>query len=133
MSGCIKHFVFNNEETDRSGMSSNVPDRAAKELYYKPFAAAVDAGVGSAMCSYNRVNGTWACEDANTLNEIKSVLGFDGFMMSDWGATHSTVPAALAGLDQQMPDNSFFGANLSAAIAAGAVPQSRLDDMVLRM
>jgi beta-glucosidase len=52
---------------------------------------------------------------------------------SDWGATHSTVPAALAGLDQQMPDNSFFGANLSAAIAAGAVPQSRLDDMVLRM
>ena len=49
VSGCIKHFVFNNEETDRSGMSSNVPDRAAKELYYKPFAAAVDAGVGSAM------------------------------------------------------------------------------------
>jgi beta-glucosidase len=49
VSGCVKHFVFNNEETDRSGMSSNVPDRAAKELYYKPFAAAVDAGVGSAM------------------------------------------------------------------------------------
>ena len=47
----VKHYVFNNEETDRSGMSSNVPDRAAKELYYKPFGAAVDAGVGSAMCS----------------------------------------------------------------------------------
>jgi len=54
VSGCVKHYVFNNEESDRSGMSSNVPDRAAKELYYKPFAAAVDAGVGSAMCSYNR-------------------------------------------------------------------------------
>ena len=50
VSGCVKHYVFNNEESDRSGMSSNVPDRAAKELYYKPFAAAVDAGVGSAMC-----------------------------------------------------------------------------------
>ena len=49
--GCVKHYVFNNEEDDRSGMSANVPDRAAKELYYKPFGAAVDAGVGSAMCS----------------------------------------------------------------------------------
>ena len=54
ISGCVKHYVFNNEEDDRSGMSSNVPDRPAHELYYKPFAAAVDAGVGVAMCSYNR-------------------------------------------------------------------------------
>jgi beta-glucosidase-like glycosyl hydrolase len=60
ISGCVKHYTFNNEETDRSGMSSNVDQRPAKELYFKPFAAAVDAGVGSAMCSYNRVNGTWA-------------------------------------------------------------------------
>lgn len=51
VSGCVKHFVFNSIEDDRSGMSSNVPNRAAKELYYRPFAAAVDAGVGSAMCS----------------------------------------------------------------------------------
>jgi len=82
---------------------------------------------------YNRVNGTWACEDANTLNEIKTILGFDGWMMSDWGATHSTVPAALAGLDQQMPDAGFFGQALEDAINAGTVPMSRLDDMVLRM
>ena len=53
ISGCVKHYTFNNEETDRSGMSSNVDQRPAKELYFKPFAAAVDAGVGSAMCSYN--------------------------------------------------------------------------------
>jgi beta-glucosidase len=103
-------------------MSSNVPDRPAKELYYKPFAAAVDAGVGSAMCSYNRVNGTWACEDANSLHEIKAVQGFAGWMMSDWGATHSTVAAANAGLDQQMPDNSYFGDALEKAVAAGTVP-----------
>ena len=87
MSGCVKHYVFNNEEDDRSGMSANVGNRAAKELYYKPFAAAVDAGVGSAMCSYNRVNRTWACEEQNALDEIHNVMGFAGWMMSDWGAT----------------------------------------------
>jgi len=85
ISACVKHFVFNSQESDRSGQSANVPDRAAKELYYKPFAAAVDAGVGSAMCSYNRVTGRWGCEDANSLAEIKQVLGFAGWMMSDWG------------------------------------------------
>jgi beta-glucosidase len=122
VSGCVKHYVFNNEETDRSGMSANVGDRAAKELYYKPFAAAVDAGVGTAMCScvrgsvrrararaqrgaaaphtlpppppsaprYNRVNGTWACEDANSLNEIKTIQGFAGWMMS--GALPARAP-----------------------------------------
>lgn len=133
VSGCVKHYVFNNEETERSGISSNVPDRAAKELYYRPFAAAVDAGVGSAMCAYNRVNGTWACEDTASLNEIKNILGFKGFVMSDWGATHSTVAAALAGLDQQMPDDLFFGPSLADAVANGTVPLSRIDDMVMRM
>ena len=84
ISGCVKHYVFNNEEDDRSGMSSNVPDRAAHELYYKPFASAVDAGVGVAMCSYNRVNGTWACEDANSLGALKNEYGFAGYVQSDW-------------------------------------------------
>lgn len=63
-----RSYVFNNEESDRSGMSSNVPDRAAKELYYKPFAAAVDAGVGSAMCSYVRGCCVAAAAAAATLN-----------------------------------------------------------------
>ena len=133
VSGCVKHYVFNNEEDDRSGMSANVPDRAAKELYYKPFAAAVDAGVGSAMCSYNRVNGTWACEDQTSLDQIHNVMGFAGWMMSDWGATHSTVAAANAGLDQQMPDDSFFGSALAAAVAAGNVSQATVDTKVLRI
>jgi beta-glucosidase len=133
ISACVKHYVFNSQEFDRSGQSANVPDRAAKELYYKPFHSAVDAGVGSAMCSYNRANGTWACENANTLNELKTVAGFEGWVMSDWGATHSTEAAANNGLDQQMPDDGFFGAPLRAAVAAGSVPQSRIDDMVLRM
>ena len=114
-------------------MSANVGNRAAKELYYKPFAAAVDAGVGSAMCSYNRVNRTWACEEANALAEIHDVMGFAGWMMSDWGATHSTVAAANNGLDQQMPDNSFFGPALVAAVQAGTVTQAAIDLKVTRI
>jgi beta-glucosidase len=133
ISGCVKHFVDNNQEYDRSGVSANVPDRAQWELYYQAFGAAVEAGVGSAMCSYNRVNGTWACENANALGALKGKMGFRGWVMSDWGATHSTVPAALGGLDQQMPDNSFFGDTLAAAVANGTVPASRIDDMVMRM
>ena len=133
VSGCVKHYVFNNEEDDRSGMSANVGNRAAKELYYKPFAAAVDAGVGSAMCSYNRVNRTWACEEANALAEIHDTMGFAGWMMSDWGATHSTVAAANNGLDQQMPDDSFFGKALVAAVQAGTVTQATIDTKVTRI
>ena len=133
VSGCVKHYVFNNEEDDRSGMSANVGNRAAKELYYKPFAAAVDAGVGSAMCSYNRVNRTWACEEQNALDEIHTVMGFAGWMMSDWGATHSTVAAANNGLDQQMPDNSYFGPALVAAVKAGTVTQATIDLKVTRI
>ncbi len=133
VSGCVKHFFANNEEDDRSGMSSNVGDRAARELYYKAFAGSVDAGVGSVMCSYNRVNGTWACEDTTTIGVLKKDLNFAGYVMSDWGATHSTVPSALGGLDQQMPDDSYFGAALAAAVAAGTVSQARIDDMIMRM
>lgn len=99
-----------------------------------PFAAAVDAGVLSIMCSYNRINSTYSCENDETLNkELKGYVGFNGWVMSDWGATHSTQGAANGGLDQEMPDSSFFGTNLKNAILAGTVPQSRVDDMVLRI
>lgn len=85
------------------------------------------------MCSYNLINSTYACENAQTLSDLKERMGFEGFVMSDWGATHSTVPAANAGLDMQMPDDSFFGAALAAAVAAGNVSQARLDDMATRI
>jgi beta-glucosidase len=133
ISGCVKHFVDNNQENDRSGESNNIQQRAQWELYYQPFQAAVDAGVGSAMCSYNRVNNTWACENAQTLGDLKGPMGFRGWVMSDWGATHSTIPAALGGLDQQMPDDSYFGQALAGAVGNGTVPESRIDDMVMRM
>jgi beta-glucosidase len=104
------------------------------EIYMPPFAAAVDAGILSIMCSYNKINGTYSCENDETLTvELKKYVGFSGWVMSDWGADHSTIPAATHGLDQQMPDSSFFGQALLAAVQAGTVPESRVDDMVVRI
>jgi beta-glucosidase len=81
-----------------------------------------------------QVNETYACENKQTLTkDFKETMGFKGFIMSDWGATHSTVDSANGGLDQQMPDDSYFGSAMQAAIASGEVPQSRLDDMVYRI
>jgi beta-glucosidase len=80
-------------------VSSVVDERTRHELYYRPFAGAVEAGVGSFMCSYNLINGIYACENEETLQrDLKGTLGFDGWVMSDWGATHST--SIKEGLDQ---------------------------------
>jgi beta-glucosidase len=111
IAACIKHMVFNNQELNRTLTAAIVDERAAHELYYKPFRAAVDVGVLTAMCSYNRIglNGTlkYACEHPETLAELKRAP-FEGLLMSDWGATHSAGPALLAGLDQEMPFGLFF-------------------------
>eukprot|EP01117_Protostelium_nocturnum_P005725 TRINITY_DN2066_c0_g2_i1.p1 TRINITY_DN2066_c0_g2~~TRINITY_DN2066_c0_g2_i1.p1 ORF type:complete len:375 (+),score=109.47 TRINITY_DN2066_c0_g2_i1:72-1196(+) len=129
----VKHFVDNNQEKNRTITSANVPQRAQWEIYYPAFKAAVDAGVGSVMCSYNKINETWACENEKTLSDLKGRMGFKGFVMSDWFATHTTVKAANAGLDQQMPNNDYFGQNLKNAVQSGQVPMSRLDDMAIRI
>ena len=85
------------------------------------------------MCSYNKVNGTYACENDYLLNRVlKRDIGFKGQVQSDWGATHSTVPAALAGLDEEEFLSRFFSQPLKDAVLAGEVPMSRLDDMVAR-
>ena len=87
------------------------------------------------MCSYNRVAGTHACENAETLGDLKRPdgLNFSGWVLSDWGGVHSTIPSALAGLDVEMPGDQYFGAALAAAVAAGEVPLSSIDDKVLRI
>lgn len=133
VSACIKHLAVNSQETERQSMSSNVGDRALHELYLPAFSAAVDAGVGTAMCAYCRVNLTYACENAALLQWLKGPAGFAGPVMSDWYATHSTIAAANAGLDQEMPAGFFFSSALAAAVAAGSVPQSRVDDAVTRV
>ena len=128
-----KHYIDNDQETNRMSVSSVIDDRTQHEIYLPPFVASVDAGVGAVMCSYNQVNGVYACENDATLGLLKQGLGFQGWVMSDWDATHSTVAAAMAGLDMEMPDDTFFGAALTSAVASGQVPKARVDDMVTRI
>jgi beta-glucosidase len=132
----VKHWAVYNQETNRNTPADNaiIDDRTVHEIYAAAFGRIVDEShPSSAMCSYSSINGTYACEDSY-LNEIlKKEFGFDGFITSDWGATHSTVASANAGMDMQMPDDSFFGAALKQAVQNGQVPQSRLDDMVTRI
>ena len=128
------------QENQRMMESSNVGDRTQHEIYVAPFLRSVMAGVTSVMCSYNLINGTYACENDHTINHIlKNELGFQGFVMSDWTAQHSTI-SAMAGLDMSMPgdisfssNRSYFGANLTAYVQNKTVPESRLDDMTTRI
>ncbi|AEO68026.1 glycoside hydrolase family 3 protein [Thermothielavioides terrestris NRRL 8126] len=138
---CAKHFILNEQEHYRGSVDVRIDDRTMHELYLWPFADAVRAGVGSVMCSYNKINGTHACENAWTTNYLlKNELAFQGFVMSDWGAQHTTLGSALAGLDMTMsgdggppPYRSWWGGALTEAVLKGDVPQWRLDDMVVRI
>jgi beta-glucosidase len=108
---CAKHFINNEQERDRETMSANVDDRTLHELYLWPFADAVKANVTSFMCSYNKLNSTWACENDHILNGLlKNELDFQGYVMSDWNGQH-TLGAANAGLDMSMPGTDFSGNN----------------------
>jgi beta-glucosidase len=133
----VKHYVANSQETNRMTVSSNVDQRTLQEIYLPAYEAAVRQGqVGSVMCSYNRINNVYACENPGLLTTVlKRQFGFDGFVMSDWGGTHSTVPAANAGLDMEMNTSpgQYFTGPLKTAVQGGQVSMARLDDMVLRI
>jgi beta-glucosidase len=133
----VKHYALNNHEVNRMTVSSDADQRTIHEIYTPAFEAAVKQGqVGSVMCSYNRINGPYACENGPMLNGIlKGEFGFDGFVVSDWGGTHSTIPSALNGLDMEMgfEPGTYFTAPLKQAVEDGKVPKARLDDMVLRI
>ena len=136
----VKHYIVNEQELNRETMSSNVDDRTMHELYLWPFADAVHANVASIMCSYNKINGTWACENDSILNGLaKEELGFRGYIMTDWNAQHSTVESAVAGLDLTMPGSDYDGGSvlwgpaLQQAVGSGSVSQDRVDDMVTRI
>ena len=131
----VKHYAGNNQETNGQTISSDIDERTLHEIYLPAFEAAVKQGhVGAVMCAYNQVNSIYSCEQPTLLTSIlKQELGFDGFVMSDWGATHSTVPAAKAGLDMEMYQSTYFGQPLKDAVTSGQVPMSRLDDMVTRI
>ncbi len=129
-----KHWVNNEIEDHRDTVSANVDERTRFELYYPPFEAAIKAGVYSAMCSYNRINDDWGCQNADTISHLKENLGFNGWLMSDWTATHSTVDALNSGLDQEMPLALFFNEEkLQAALDNGEIEMSTIDESVTRI
>lgn len=112
-----------------------------RELYLWPFVDAVKAGVASVMCSYNRINQTYGCENSEALNGIlKTDLGFQGYVVADWGATHSGLKSIQGGLDMDMPgsiednwDLSYFGQNVTAMVNDGKLSETKVDDMINRI
>jgi beta-glucosidase len=131
----VKHLAVYNQETGRNTPADNavIDERTLHEIYLPQFQAAVDAGVASIMCSYSTINGTRACQDRPLIrNILESQFGFQGFVTSDWGATHSTVPAAGAGLTMEMPRPAFFAADLKNAVLTHAVPMATIDAAVRR-
>ncbi|CAF1521792.1 unnamed protein product [Didymodactylos carnosus] len=147
-----KHYIANEQETNRfydvtassssnpydissKGYSANIDDKTIHEIYLWPFASSVVAGAGSVMCSYNQVNGTQACQNSKTLNDLlKGELGFQGNVMSDWGATKTGIESVLGGLDVEMPGgDGFMGYSLLQAVQSGRISEERIDDMVTRI
>lgn len=113
---------------------SMVDDKTIKELYLPSFAEAVRAGAGAVMCSYNRINDTPACQSDDAMNRIlKGELNFQGYVLSDFGATHSTAESANAGMDQELPRTYWYGDRLKEALKKGDVKKERLDEMATRV
>ena len=141
MVSTLKHFAVNDQESLRTTVDSQISEQAMRQSDLLAFEMIYElSSPGSVMCSYNLVNGDWACENDYLLNHVlKTDWGFKGYVMSDWGAVHSTVKAANAGLDQLTGfpccgDNvSHFSQPLKDAIATGDVKASRLDDMAERV
>src|SRR6478735_9243322 len=132
----VKHFVANDSEFERMTISSDVDEAVLRELYLVPFEAAVtEAGAWGVMSAYNRLNGTYCSEHEWLLTTVlRDEWGFDGFVISDWFGTHSTAPAANAGLDLEMPGPpQWFGSALSKAVEAGAVERATVERMVDRL
>ena len=134
----VKHLAVYNQETNRNTEADNaiVDDRTLHEIYLPAFERSVGEGAASSvMCSFSVINGTFACEHPSILNgALKSGFGFGGFVTSDWGATHSTVASADAGLDMDMPgDDGFYGPALAGAVADGQVSPATLAGMARRV
>ncbi|HWE84564.1 MAG TPA: beta-glucosidase [Terracidiphilus sp.] len=130
----LKHYAVNDQDAGRIVVNSIISKRAMRESDLLAFEIALKgSGAGAVMCSYNKINGTYACENPYTLGVLKKDWGFKGFVVSDWGGTQSTVNAAMAGLDVEMPGNDSFGEPLKKAVEAGEVPMDRLNDMVHRV
>src|SRR6266536_3553365 len=131
----VKHLAVYNQETYRNTPADNViiDPRTEHEIYLPSFYAAVKSGDASVMCSYAMINGNFACNDADLETSIlRDQWGYPGFMMSDYGALHSTQ-GAVQGTDQEQPFSTYYGAPLQTAVQDGTIPKSVLNTMVQRV
>jgi len=130
----VKHFLANNQETNRNSINEIIDERALREIYLPGFEASVKEGhVASLMCAYPRINGDFACENKAYLNEIlRKEWKFDGFVISDFGATHSTAKSLEAGLDAEFPMGRYYAEPLKQAVQSGQVSQAALDEALVR-
>ncbi|MFL6074130.1 MAG: glycoside hydrolase family 3 C-terminal domain-containing protein [Mycobacteriales bacterium] len=130
----VKHFAANNQEANRFAVNEIIDERTLHEIYFPAFEASVKQGhSASVMCAYPKVNGLFACENPYLLQTVlRDEWGFTGFVQSDFGATHSTAPSALAGEDLEMPTGKFFDDAMRQAVADGSVPIAVIDRMLVR-
>ncbi|KAK4654441.1 hypothetical protein QC762_403750 [Podospora pseudocomata] len=137
-----KHWVGNEQETrrrldwdtGRHAVSAEVDDRTLHEVYVWPFMEGLKEGMGGVMCSYQRVNHSYGCQNSKLINGVlKQELGFEGFVVSDWDGQVSGVGSANAGLDLVMPGKGFWGSSLEEAVRNGSVGEERVDDMARRV
>jgi beta-glucosidase len=133
--GDIKHYAVNDQESGRNEVDSVIGKRALRESDLLAFEIGIGIGDPQAvMCSYNALNGDYACENKYLLTDVlKKDWGFKGFVVSDWGGTHSTVKASAAGLDNEEPGENFYGDSFKKAVEAGTISQAELDDHVHRI
>src|ERR1700722_6793750 len=133
--GDIKHYAVNDQESGRNEVDSIISKRAMRESDLLAFEIGIDiAKPGAVMCSYNSLNGDFACENKYLLTDVlKKDWGFKGFVVSDWGGTHSTVKASAAGLDNEEPGEIFYGDSYKKAVTDGKISQAELNDHVHRV
>ncbi|MDE1163131.1 MAG: glycoside hydrolase family 3 C-terminal domain-containing protein [Acidobacteriaceae bacterium] len=131
----IKHYAINDQENGRFAVNAIIDKRSMRESDLLAFEIALGIAKPSAvMCSYNLVNGDHACENDYLLKDVlKGDFHFDGFVLSDWGGTHSAVKASHAGLDMEQPNDFFYGAPLKKAVEDHEVSMAELDDHVVRI
>lgn len=131
-----KHFACNNQEYERLSIDTIVDERTLNEIYFPAFKAAVqEAGCWAIMCAYNRLNGQHCSSSSLLLTDIlKHKWGFKGFVMSDWGAVHSTIPTLFSGLDIEMPKDLYLKREkVLEAVKTGFIKESKINDKVRRM
>jgi beta-glucosidase len=133
--GDIKHYALNDQESGRNAVNINIDKRSMRESDLLAFEIGLrESNAAAVMCSYNRVNGDYACENKYLLTDVlKKDWNFKGFVLSDWGGTHSVEKASAAGLDHEEPGEIFYGDAMKKAVESGKVPMSEVDDHVHRI